>query len=705
MKHTRKITALLLCAAMAFTPVISPVYAVDTDEPQVSDSGRSYGSLSITKLPDKLYYHIGEELDLTGGEATGGGFVDGAKCDIFPCALTSLHVNDAEFDNTKPGTYTIYVSSGLNNQFMVAASFDVVVLKDGEEAPADDAPLRKSPAWTFHITSLPKKLTYQIGEELDLTGGTGYGIWTEIGDEPFIASLSQFHVNASEFDSSTPGVYPVYVSFTQDGRSVSDGFLVTVEEPEETTLPTTGKPSEKIFFNITQTPDKVVYKTGEALDLTGGKAFAGGEYDDGSGNVMCWDAFEQPMTYYTVDASEFNNTRPGTYKIYLTCKGQLESKTISFEVRVEGDPIETVPPTTLPPTTDPTEYSAYDDFWFHFPKKQFYKLGDDLNMTGAYGFAGGEQIPLSDARFSVDKSEYDNTKPGVYTIYVTFRDGSFQRTEDYSVMVLNADGTAPDGYPTPTGEDNPYTPTNSTAPTGTDDTQETTQALDRLYKNDINGDGTADIMDIIVLNKHLLGVYQMSGLERTFADVNGDGVIDAADSLALLKKVLGVSDEDDPVEPTEVPTTEFVDPTGNCKIPPDEVTEPVTEPDSGIAPVKYSEHFYGAKVVRGTASDGYQNSIDVVTDANNSLFGLYGPDFYKDNNLIIVQQTESSGSYRLTVKDVTVDADGIYTVHIERFKPSVATCDLARWYIYVATDKGLTDADHVKLEFTDILGA
>ena len=337
MKHTRKITALLLCAAMAFTPVISPVCAVDTAEPQVSDSGRSYGSLSITKLPDKLYYHIGEELDLTGGEATGGGFVDGAKCDIFPCALTSLHVNDAEFDNTKPGTYTIYVSSGLNNQFMVAASFDVIVLKDGEEAPADDAPLRKSPARTFHITSLPTKLTYQIGEELDLTGGVGYGDWTDVYAEPYIASLSEFHVNASEFDSSAPGTYPVYVSFTQNGRSVSDGFLVTVEEPEETTFPTMGTPHEGIYFKITKLPDKLHYQIGEELDLTGGTAYASGEYDNnGSGHPLYWDAFDQPMTYYKVDATEFNNTRPGTYKIYLTCKGQLESKTISFEVRVEA---------------------------------------------------------------------------------------------------------------------------------------------------------------------------------------------------------------------------------------------------------------------------------------------------------------------------------------------------------------------------------
>ena len=63
---------------------------------------------------------------------------------------------------------------------------------------------------------------------------------------------------------------------------------------------------------------------------------------------------------------------------------------------------------------------------------------------------------------------------------------------------------------------------------------------------------------------------------------------------------------------------------------------------------------------------------------------------------------ETSGSYRLTVKDVTVDENGIYTVHAERYKPSIVTCDLRWWVILVETDKGVTDASKVKVEITDV---
>ena len=65
---------------------------------------------------------------------------------------------------------------------------------------------------------------------------------------------------------------------------------------------------------------------------------------------------------------------------------------------------------------------------------------------------------------------------------------------------------------------------------------------------DLNADGTADIMDVILLNKHILGVKKLDADAEKAADMNGDGTLDSADSLALLKTALGILEKQDPVE-------------------------------------------------------------------------------------------------------------------------------------------------------------
>ena len=85
-------------------------------------------------------------------------------------------------------------------------------------------------------------------------------------------------------------------------------------------------------FFIVKLPNKTEYHIGEALDLTGGTAFANG-IEDG----LCWDAFEEPMDYYTVDASDFDNTKPGTYTIRLICNISRKPAEVTFTVTVLPD--------------------------------------------------------------------------------------------------------------------------------------------------------------------------------------------------------------------------------------------------------------------------------------------------------------------------------------------------------------------------------
>lgn len=59
---------------------------------------------------------------------------------------------------------------------------------------------------------------------------------------------------------------------------------------------------------------------------------------------------------------------------------------------------------------------------------------------------------------------------------------------------------------------------------------------------DINGDDAIDILDVILLNKFLLGSASLSDVAKASADVDENQVIDATDSLFVLKKVVELID-------------------------------------------------------------------------------------------------------------------------------------------------------------------
>ena len=63
-----------------------------------------------------------------------------------------------------------------------------------------------------------------------------------------------------------------------------------------------------------------------------------------------------------------------------------------------------------------------------------------------------------------------------------------------------------------------------------------------LVYGDVNGDGVVDIMDVIALNKFLLGSSSLEDSGRAAADVDLSGGIDSTDSLNILKKVVELVD-------------------------------------------------------------------------------------------------------------------------------------------------------------------
>jgi hypothetical protein len=70
---------------------------------------------------------------------------------------------------------------------------------------------------------------------------------------------------------------------------------------------------------------------------------------------------------------------------------------------------------------------------------------------------------------------------------------------------------------------------NSTGPVLTED--------DQLY-GDVNSDNTVNILDVVTLNKVLIGKYELSDVQSSAADVNLNGTPDASDAVTIMKYVV-----------------------------------------------------------------------------------------------------------------------------------------------------------------------
>ncbi|MBR2085539.1 MAG: dockerin type I repeat-containing protein, partial [Oscillospiraceae bacterium] len=79
------------------------------------------------------------------------------------------------------------------------------------------------------------------------------------------------------------------------------------------------------------------------------------------------------------------------------------------------------------------------------------------------------------------------------------------------------------------------TTTTTTTTTATEPTQ---PAAAPTY-GDVNKDGVLDIMDVIAVNKFILGTGTLDDSARRNADVDNSSIVDSADSLNILKAVVG----------------------------------------------------------------------------------------------------------------------------------------------------------------------
>ena len=96
------------------------------------------------------------------------------------------------------------------------------------------------------------------------------------------------------------------------------------------------------------------------------------------------------------------------------------------------------------------------------------------------------------------------------------------------------DGSTEETTPTETADD-PTSPSEEA-------TEPTTERQVGKSSGDVNCDGEVDVVDVLVLNKYLLGVAQLTPEGQQNADFNGSGKLEDADAMMILKAIVKLVD-------------------------------------------------------------------------------------------------------------------------------------------------------------------
>ena len=67
----------------------------------------------------------------------------------------------------------------------------------------------------------------------------------------------------------------------------------------------------------------------------------------------------------------------------------------------------------------------------------------------------------------------------------------------------------------------------------------------QTMKGDASGDTKIDILDVITINRAVLGKERLTEEQKQAADVNGDGTIDGMDSMNIMRYIVGLIDSPD----------------------------------------------------------------------------------------------------------------------------------------------------------------
>ena len=151
------------------------------------------------------------------------------------------------------------------------------------------------------IDSMPDKLEYNIGEELDLTGGVYRVVMDSTGDNfygPWDMTAGRIITDA--FDSTTAGTYPIYISYNNPIYGYWDVYVFYVTVADQSAEAEKGDINQDGTVGIDDATAVLDYyaKTAAGIDTA---AIANADID-GDGNITMSDA-TYILTYYAMTSA------------------------------------------------------------------------------------------------------------------------------------------------------------------------------------------------------------------------------------------------------------------------------------------------------------------------------------------------------------------------------------------------------------------
>ncbi len=336
-------------------------------------------AIEITKEPAKRVYKIGEDLDLT-GLALQDVMASGATR-----ALIAEEYNVSALNSSTKGLKEITITR--KDSTVLPVKFNVLVIDENEDVE-------------IQINTLPTENS-KYGEPINLTGGSI--IVKPVGTtEGTIIQLTDSTIEIQGYNPNKLGAQEVKVIYKYEDNKIL-----------ETILPITVVDYRIDDIKISSLPEKLEYKFGEELSLTGGevaKLMASGR-----------EFAKNPITMDMISGYDPNKVGTQTIKVAYS------NGTATFNVTVVDN--------------------TYSISMNSYPDKVKYKYGEELDTTGATikvtKDSGTKIIPVS-----IDMiSGYDKNKSGEQLITVSY-DGyktNFAVTVDKKIDAGDNPGNNPGG--------------------------------------------------------------------------------------------------------------------------------------------------------------------------------------------------------------------------------------------------------------------
>jgi hypothetical protein len=329
--------------------------------PTAYNAAKTLVSIAVTVPPTKNEYFMGEALDESGATVIAT-YDDGSTADVTGTAIFTA------LDSTTYGPKTI-TATYTEDSITRTADFDVTVVRK-----------------LTSILGSPIKLVYFKGESLDTSSIVVTATYDDATTDD-VTDAATFSV----FDSSTYGLKPITVTYTERGVTQTDTFDVMV-----------GRKLTSLAV-VTTPLTKTSYYVGETFDDTALVIMA--TYDDDS--TVDVTAFAQ--------LSGFDSTQGGTVTVTASFTENGVTKTASYDVTI-------VKMLVLVTVTTP-------------PDKISYFVGDSFDATGLVVTATYDDTTTEDITNLVSFSGFNSLIPGVFTVTASYDDGIIMMGDSFDVTV------------------------------------------------------------------------------------------------------------------------------------------------------------------------------------------------------------------------------------------------------------------------------